>query len=489
MSIQFNQVPAANRVPFTFVEFDNSGATPGPTVKQYRNLLLGQMVSGGTATPNVPVLVSSYAQARTLFGPGSMLALMFRSYYKAGGTLEVWGMPVVDNAAGVAASGSVTLTGPATAAGTINLYIGGDLVQVAVSLGDTATVIAGNVAAAINANVDLTVTASATAGAVTITAKHKGLTANFMDLRLNYNAPSESLPAGIGATVVAFAGGVADPILTGAISGLGERQYDVIGMPYVNAIPFAAMTQELESRWGAIRQNDGRMVAVANNTLSNLAALGATVNTAQGLIFGVRNMPTKTFELAAAIVAVASASLNNDPAQPLQTLALPGVLAPSISDRFLMSEANVLLFDGIATTYVDDSGMVRIQRAITTYQKSALGANDVSYLDWTTLATLSYLRYDFRTNWMNKYPRAKLADDGTRFGPGQVVVTPKIGKAEAIAKFTQWETDGLVEDFEGFKDGLICIRNATDVNRLDFFLDPNLINALVVTGVKIGFIL
>ncbi len=489
MSISFNQVPIANRVPFTFVEFDNSGATPGPTVKQYRNLLLGQMLPAGTATANIPVLVSTYRQAVSLFGAGSMLALMFRAYYKAGATLEVWGLPVLDNAAGVAAIGTVNFTGPATAAGVVNLYIGGDLVQIGVSLGDTATIIGTNLAAAINANTELMVTASAAAGALTITSKHKGLTSNFMDLRLNYNAPSEVLPAGVGATVIAFAGGAADPILTGAISGMGERQYDVIGMPYVNAVPFAAMSQELESRWGAIRQNDGRMVAVANNTLGNLVTLGASVNTAQGLIFGIRACPTKTFEIAAAIVGVASASLNNDPAQPLQTLALPGVLAPAENDRFLMSEANVLLFDGIATLYSDDAGVVRIQRAITTYQKNALGAVDVSYLDWMTLATLSYLRYDFRTNWMNKYPRAKLADDGTRYGAGQVVVTPKIGKAEAVAKFTEWESAGLVEDFEDFKSGLIVERNATDVNRLDFFLDPNLINSLMVTGVKIGFIL
>ena len=68
-------------------------------------------------------------------------------------------------------------------------------------------------------------------------------------------------------------------------------------------------------------------------------------------------------------------------------------------------------------------------------------------------------------------------------------MTPKVAKAEAIARFRLWEELGLVEDIDQFKEELIVERNAQDVNRLDFLLPPNLINQLRVVGVKIGFIL
>lgn len=90
---------------------------------------------------------------------------------------------------------------------------------------------------------------------------------------------------------------------------------------------------------------------------------------------------------------------------------------------------------------------------------------------------------------LNKYPRHKLADDGTRFGAGQAVITPKIGKAEAIAKFREWEELGLVENADQFKRDLIVERNATDRNRLDFMLPPDLINQALVFGTQIGFLL
>ena len=90
---------------------------------------------------------------------------------------------------------------------------------------------------------------------------------------------------------------------------------------------------------------------------------------------------------------------------------------------------------------------------------------------------------------LTKYPRHKLADDGTRFGPGQAIVTPKTMKAEAVARFTQWETLGLVEGAEQFKRDLIIERNAQDPNRLDHLLPPDLINQLRVNGVQIAFLL
>ena len=81
----------------------------------------------------------------------------------------------------------------------------------------------------------------------------------------------------------------------------------------------------------------------------------------------------------------------------------------------------------------------------------------------------------------------RYGNDGTRFGANQVVVTPAVGKAEAVGLFRQWEELGLVEDAEQFKRDLVVERDITDANRLNFLLPPDLINQLRVTAATIQF--
>ena len=165
------------------------------------------------------------------------------------------------------------------------------------------------------------------------------------------------------------------------------------------------------------------------------------------------------------------------------------VLPAPPKDRFTLKENNLLLYDGISTHMVDAGGTVRVQRLITTYKTNAQGAEDISYLDVNTPLTLGYLRHDFRDYILRKYPRHKLADDGARYGAGQAVITPKVGKAEAVARFRVWEDQGLVEGGEQFKRDLIVERNAGDPNRLDWYLPPDLVNQFRTGGVQIGFLL
>ena len=103
------------------------------------------------------------------------------------------------------------------------------------------------------------------------------------------------------------------------------------------------------------------------------------------------------------------------------------------------------------------------------------------------MATLSRLRYQVRARIALRYPRVKLAGDDTEIPPGQAMVTPKLIKAELVALHSDWVQAGLVEDVESFKDELIVERNASDVNRVDVLLPPNLVNQLRVFAAKIEF--
>ncbi|WP_446913561.1 phage tail sheath subtilisin-like domain-containing protein, partial [Escherichia coli] len=134
---------------------------------------------------------------------------------------------------------------------------------------------------------------------------------------------------------------------------------------------------------------------------------------------------TPADELAASRTARAAVFIRNDPARPTQTGELVGMLPAPKGKRFTMTEQQTLLSHGVATAYVE-SGVLRIQRDVTTYRKNAYGVADNSYLDSETLHTSAYVLRKLKSVITSKYGRHKLASDGTRFGPGQAIVTPAV---------------------------------------------------------------
>ncbi|HHS8483442.1 TPA: phage tail sheath C-terminal domain-containing protein, partial [Yersinia enterocolitica] len=123
---------------------------------------------------------------------------------------------------------------------------------------------------------------------------------------------------------------------------------------------------------------------------------------------------------------------------------------------------------------------LRIQRDITTYQKNTYGNADNSFLDSETLHTSAYVLRRLKSVITSKYPRHKLANDGTRFGAGQAIVTPNVIKGEMLSIYRQLERAGIVENFELFKQYLIVERNADNPNRLDVLFPPDYVNQLRV---------
>ena len=188
-----------------------------------------------------------------------------------------------------------------------------------------------------------------------------------------------------------------------------------------------------------------------------------------------------------AYTAKAARALLNDPARPLQTLVLDGCLPAPKHQRFTKIECNNLAGVGIATQGVNGDGIPAILRETTTYQKNLYGQGDDAYELVPTLATLSALFRRQRHAITSKFPRHKLADDGTRFGAGQAIVTPKVIKAELVAQYRADEFIGLVENGQAFKKNLIVERDPNDPNRVNVLYPPDLINQLRVFAVLAQF--
>lgn len=473
------------RVPFVFVEFDSSFASQGPALLPYKVLLIGGMTSAGSQAANGIYRVSSPDQARTYFGAGSQLHLMFISWFANNKITEVYGQPI-DDSAGTAATFTLTVTGPATASGVVYLYVAGTRVQVTVTSGDANTVVASAINTALGLLGDLPFTSGVLSGVVTLTAKNKGPTGNDLDVRLNYNE-GEALPAGIGIAIAAGVTGATTPTLTTAIATWADNWFQLIVGPYVDATSLTAIETELASRAGATRMIDGFYITARIGNLSSQTTFGGGRNSQFVCVMDANKILNTPPAVAAATAAQIAVEGNTDPARPFQTLALLGLYPPAITERRTLADNNSMLYDGISTFYVDQGSVVRIQRMITMYQKNAAAADDTAYLDLNTGLTLMYLRYSFRNHILSRYARAKLADDGTPVPAGQSIITPAIGKNEAVAWFLQMRDLGLVENLDQFKTDLICIRSTVDVNRLEWTLPPDLINQFVVGAATIKF--
>lgn len=486
MTIDFDSVPSSFRAPFIFVEIDPKFAAADINTLQFTALLVGQKTAAGTQAVETLVKITDGAQGDTLFGVGSHLARMINTFLANNNVTELKAMAVDDDGGATAAEVTLTVTGPATENGTLSLWIAGIRTAIGVTDADDVNTIASAIEAALDLQLQLPYTASVATNVVTLVAKNKGLLGNDIDVRLNLK-DDEATPAGVAVAIADSVAGATNPSVTNLIAAMGDEWFQVIGWSWTDSTSLDAIEAELADRFGPIRQLDGVAFSGAIGTIGALGTLGDGRNSPHSSIIHATSEPVPHWEKAAAITARVAQSASADPARPFQTLPLTGILPPIPGDRFTLTERNTLLFDGISTSKVDAGGIVRIGRLITTYETSPTGAPDESFLNVETMETLQFLRWDFRTTIALKYPNFKLADDDTRVAPGQPVMTPKLGKSEAIALFRKWEELGLVENFNQFKDNLVVERNATDRNRLDFLLPPDLINQLIIVAAKIQF--
>ncbi|MCD7099119.1 phage tail sheath subtilisin-like domain-containing protein [Stenotrophomonas sp. MMGLT7] len=484
MTIVFNDIPSRIRVPGHYVEVDNSEATSNPSTIDQRVLLIGTRLAAGGAAANVIQRINSNAQAVEYFGRDSQLAQMVAAFRGANTTTPLYAVAMNEPAAGVAATGTVTVTGPATAAGTLALYVAGQRLQVGVDAGEAAASIATAIAAAINTASGLPVTAAAAAGVVTLTARHKGVVGNGIDVRDSYQL-GESLPAGVGLAYALTSGGTGTPDIDALIAALPDIQYTTWCLGHSDSNTLAAVQAELESRWDGMRMIEGHAIAAAVGTQAELTTLGESVNYEHVTLMGLHRAPHPAWTWAATIAAVDAAE--EDPARPRQTLELPGLYAPAEAVRFGWEERNTLLYSGISTYKVDSDGTVRIERLITLYREDSVGNEDTSYLDLETMRTLIYIRYFFRANVLSRYPRHKLADDGAVYDADQAVVTPSEFKCYLQALYAQLVSAVICEDYAGFADTLVVERDGSDPNRLNTLMQPNLVNQARVFATKIQF--
>lgn len=477
MTISYNEIPNAIRVPLAYIEFDNSKATAGTPAMLHKVLMLGTKLPSGNATAGQAVRVLNPSQAKQLFGRGSQLARMVEVFKQHNQMLDLWVLPLDDSPSGAKAQGKIKVVGDAVASGVFNLMIAGVSFKQAVNIGDNAETIATKLQKLIAANGDLVVTAELDPVArdtINLTARFKGECGNDIDIRTNYYS-GEAYPSGISAQITQMNGGAVNPDMATAITGFGAEWWNYLINPFTDTESLNTLRTELVGRWGPMKQIDGLCFMAKRGTHGEATTFAEQRNDYLFTTLATNNVPQPAYEWATAYCAVAAGSLSIDPARPVQTLVM-NLLPPAMSDRWDVPARNTLLYSGVSTYSVNANNQPQLETGITMYRKNAFGDMDESYLYIETIATLSYIRYAIRQRITTKYPRHKLADDSIRVSPGQAIVTPKIIRAELLALFTELEGNALVEDYEKFKATLLVERDQSNQCRINVLSGEDLVN-------------
>lgn len=334
-----------------------------------RALLIGTM-KGGTAVAGTIYPIDDAPQTDALFGIGSPLSLMCRKAFDTCAFLGqgpfLFAIGVAEPGAGVARVQTLTVTGPATAGGTVVFRIAGRTFTIGVALGDTATTVAAAMDAAIDAAKQLLpLTSNAVAGVVTTTHVAKG--ENGQDCLIEI----VQVPAGIAIVVAQTAAGtgVMDP--TAALAAAAGPDYDAIPLENHKAADIALAITHVTAAWGAAEKKWRWIVFGETGSIGTATALAAAANDRAILVLDCEQSPSLPCELA---VAGAIAKLaKSRPNANWDGQKLP-IYPPPDSFDFTNSEVESALAAGVTPlkavvdpqTRVQQPGVVAIQKFVTT---------------------------------------------------------------------------------------------------------------------------
>ena len=255
-----------------------------------RDVIFGQTGPGGTAVDealNLDLHVATDAQLQTLFGTGDtyqrILAWRSGAQVSDGGILPVLDVVAIDESGtGVAAASTVQFTGSATADGEFIVSFVDEKkfpVTVVVTSGDSNTVIAAALDAALTSLVTPPFTNAVVTDTVTVTAKDKGTIGNDFGVKVT------GVVAGVTVAVTAFTAGANDPVLTTILDAIDGRRYTGVAWPesWVRTV----IVTEMDLRFNVANDIlDGVIFQGSSDTVANNKVLVTPLNSQSLVLMG-----------------------------------------------------------------------------------------------------------------------------------------------------------------------------------------------------------
>lgn len=256
-------------------------------------LFVGQKtVAGSAGTGTLYESIANGGAEDDLFGATSMLAALIRANKIRNQQVQIDAITLNDDGGGTASEGIFTITGAATEDGELVFTIGSDRnhkYSIAVTSGDTPTIIGDAVDAAVLADLNSPVTSANVAGVVTVTAVNAGTYGDSFPIGASGGVD------GVSIAVTGMTGGATDPTLTGVFDPIGDRRYQAIVWPYPeDTTELLALLDPRFNADGAVL--DGVGFTAINDTFSNLVSLGDGLNSQSLLIIGGKQENTQLYK-------------------------------------------------------------------------------------------------------------------------------------------------------------------------------------------------
>lgn len=373
-------------------------------------LLVGLKTSAGTITADVDVLdCVSRDEAKTFAGAGAELHRMALRAFDQGLSGVRLKLAAPTTSGGVAAALTITVTGPATSNGTHRYWVGGDLVQLEVTNGQSANTIAANLVIAVNALTDLPVTAAAVGAVVTLTLKHAGIRGNqyivFKDDSKGAAGVTSTLGGG-GSSVtgggLTFASGTGTETLTTLLALLYPARYHRIALAQNDATSLAAWETQIDAKAGA---QEGRMehaIVAGNGSLVASTSLAqTTLNNWRFQFCWYLNSESHPSEIAAAMAAKRASREQTTPNAGYDGEKLVGIKPQRYrADWASRTTIQSALDVGVTPIETNEDGEAIVHRAITT--RCLDGATpDYRTLDTAESVVPDWIRDDLRLLWLD----------------------------------------------------------------------------------------
>jgi phage tail sheath gpL-like len=485
--IGFNNIPGSGLTAPIFAFEVNSGGQYDTTS---RLILAGHKLAAGSLALNTPTAVASQADVDAFAGPGSMLREMYRVAVKNAPVQPIW-IEAVAEPSGVAPVWTIpigTLPGVAALAA---IEIQGERISVSVAAADTPTILAANLAAAINAyyntltNAMLQVTATSSGANLVLTGRHVGAIMNEIDIYVPTDVVGNVLTLSGVYSLTATTAGTGVPTLSSALAALGDDPADFIVMPWsdsTSTAAYAATTNDQSGRWAYNRQSYGHVWSVNTATFSGATTFGLALNdrhlTALRRLSGCIS-PSWVWAagICAAVAPWLSDCVTGNVSRNQTGIVVRGVRG--VRDRSLLDQytaRNTLNNSGVSTFTQSVDGVVMIDKIVTTYRTGPLGQPDTVFRDvqsvYQVSGGLGYIRAQLATEQGQK----GLADSN----PGNLaaITTPADIKGSFVHAYVELCARGVFENEDAFTRNVQAVRDRQNPARVNVYAPMDRVNPL-----------
>jgi len=493
MSISIPGLAASTKTPAVYLNVILGGPGTSAGAAPESILLIGNVlesaisINPGAPTINVaagfmalatPTFCASVGDALTLCGQGSELHRMARAVFAQYPAANLY---LAANAVSVGATAAADLTfaTTATAAFTVRLLLCDQAIEVAVSVGDTPTVIATAVATAVNAAADLPYYAQFVAGVVTFTAKMAGTRGNSLIVDAYFvlgtvssritgsSTPSPGTTTGqwtsVGApigTEFPLTGGTTADSIASVITAIASQRYNRIVVSSNDGTNLTALVTHLDALAGVTVGLRQQGIAATIDSLGNATTLAIGRNAARLQIGFHHASKVPGPEVAAGLAAARLAGDGSvggslvgesaDPAANLDGCQLATILAQTAAlDQPTATEVESALNNGLAVLVPSTArpGFCALARSITS-RSQANNVPNFAVIDTEFVTACDYVADDLQGYLATTYAGFKLGADSANGNPplSPRVTTPSLVRAVILDRLSAYEARSILRD-------------------------------------------